>query len=229
MPRQPFLPTYKNASVRTPANALFERPKIAQLVGECITFWAQVEAQMALALSAILKTNGEAGVAIFLTIRRSHIQRDALNAAAEAALTGHALETFAAISSIYKSLEGQRTDLAHGIFLTSDDERLADAILWMDPKEHTLFFAQWLAKLEHDVEASIDGIKEGLFVYRPKDIERLRDDIAELWSAALHFWQYLRLVTPLTEAGYQQLRALPQIQRELDLQRLAKNNPAKRP
>ena len=171
---------------------------------------------MALVLSAILKANSEAGIAIFLSIRNARAQRDALNAAAVAVLKDDLLETFSALSNVYKSLEGQRNDLAHGVFLISDD--ILDAILWMDAKEHTSFFAQWLTKLETDINASIDGIKDGLFTYREKDVARLRDDITELWQATMFFWQHLRMPgSPLSASSYQRLRELPQMAREIAL------------
>ena|SRR6266540_2485021 len=76
MPRQPLMYVKPKAKVRFAANALGERPELAALVGECIGFWSQVEAQLANLLSAIMKTETAIPSAVFLSIRNSRAQRE---------------------------------------------------------------------------------------------------------------------------------------------------------
>jgi hypothetical protein len=76
MPRQPLLYIRADAEFRIPANALLERPELAALIGQCIAFWSQVEAQLAVMLSAIMKANTEPAAAVFLSIRNSRALRN---------------------------------------------------------------------------------------------------------------------------------------------------------
>jgi hypothetical protein len=108
------------------------------LIGQCVGLWAQIEIQMALILSALMKSHSDAAIAVFLSIRNSRQQQEALAAAAQTTLVGRASEIFSAISNVYRSLESQRNDLVHGVYALSDD--LPNALLWVDPKNHTNFF-----------------------------------------------------------------------------------------
>ena len=85
-------------------------------------------------LSAIMKTETGIAATVFLSIRNSRAQREALDAAAQVGLTGRELEMFSAIAIVYQSLDSWRTDLAHGIFAVSED--LPNALLWMDSKHY---------------------------------------------------------------------------------------------
>jgi hypothetical protein len=220
MPRQPLSYVKPKAKVRFAANALGERPELAALVGECIGFWSQVEAQLAVLLSAIMKAETAITAAVFLSIRNSRAQREALTAAAEIGLTSRELEMFHAVAIVYQSLDNQRVDLAHGIFVVSDD--LPDAILWIDSKDfaqHSLDFwtelmsrADSLAPLRAE-----ETVRSVLFVYKNNDLVQLRDEIKEFWHAVFVFLQYLRAPqkTHLDEEQFQTLYTLPQIQRAL--------------
>src|SRR5262249_43640514 len=141
MPRQPLMYVKPNTKVRFAANALGERPELAALVGECIALWSQVEAQISVLLSAIMKAETAITAAVFLSIRNSRAQREALTAAAEIGLSGRELEMFRAIAIVYQSLDSQRADLAHGVFAVGED--IPDGILWIDSSafaEHSLDF-----------------------------------------------------------------------------------------
>ena len=80
MPRKPFLGFYQpGMAYDIGPDAIAKRPELAALVGQCIAMWSDVELQMALSLGAILKTNSDAAVALFLAIKTSKAQRDALS------------------------------------------------------------------------------------------------------------------------------------------------------
>lgn len=221
MSRQPLMFVRSTAKSRFPANALGERPDLAVLIGECIAFWSNVEAHLALMLSAIMKTERAIAAAVFLSIRNSRAQREALEAAAQIGLSGRELEMFSAIVIVYQSLDGQRTDLAHGIFAVSED--IPDALLWMDSKDfakHNVDNWSDLSKaIEFGVrreEPSQDALRQALYVYRKNDFVSLRDEIKELWLAVFLFTMYLRLPpTEVSETEFQRLYAIPPIQRAL--------------
>ena len=67
-----------------------------------------------------MKTNSDAAVALFLAIKTSKPQRDALSAVARLLLRGDDLDAFEALLSVYEGLEKQRNALAHGLFGVSD-------------------------------------------------------------------------------------------------------------
>jgi hypothetical protein len=222
MPRQPLLPRYQDAILRFPANALAARPEMATLIGQSTGLWAQVEVQMALILSALMKSKSDAAVAFFLSIRNSRLQRDGLAAAATSVLKDENLDLFSAISNVHQTLEGQRNDLVHGIFALADN--YSDILIWFEPKEHANFFADLLAKVKNSEPYSIDEIKKDAFVYRPKDISGLVIQIEELWGAAMAFATHLRSPNKLASASLRQLCAGPQIQQELSQLKLARKN-----
>ena len=52
---------------------------LRRLLAECIAVWSQVEAQLAIMLSAIMKAETGITAAVFLSIRNSRAQREALD------------------------------------------------------------------------------------------------------------------------------------------------------
>jgi hypothetical protein len=225
MPRQPLLYVRPKAKYRFPANALSERPRLAPLIGQCIAFWSQAEAQLAVLLSAIMKTDTAIASAVFLSIRNSRAQREALGAAAQIGLTGRELEMFSAIELVYQSLDAQRTDLAHGIFGVSDE--MPDALLWAEAKDYIKFSIEHWIEISNQTgilplsppQRSDEKFKTAISVYRAPDLIGLRDEIKEFWEAVFRFSTHLRLVSVFPgvkkEAEFQRLYDMPTIQRAL--------------
>jgi hypothetical protein len=221
MSRQPLNYVRRKAKVRVPANALAERPELAALIGECIAVWSQVETQLAILLSAIMKAETGITAAVFLSIRNSRAQREALTAAAQIGLKDRELEMFSAIAILYQSLDSQRTDLAHGLFAISED--LPDALLWIDAKYFTDYHVKsWavaskglLGQIAKDAESE-GKLRSEFFVYRKEDFLSLRDEINDFWGAVFRFGMFLRMpANPLAKQEFQKLYTLPPIQRAL--------------
>jgi hypothetical protein len=215
MPRQPLLNVKPKARVRFAANALGERPALAALVGECIGFWSQLEAQLAILLSSIMRAETAIASAVFLSIRNSRAQREALAAAAQIGLQGRELEMFSAISLVYQPLDAQRTDLAHGLFAVSDD--LPEAIVWVDAKDFTRQHVQewadfWKNPFGPSFSAVDEALKPKLFIYRENDLIGLRNEISEFWRAVFLFHVHLRVPN---EEQFQSLYNAPPIQQAL--------------
>jgi hypothetical protein len=188
MPRKPFVQVAKpGTSYAIGPGQINSRPELASLVGQCIAMWADIELQMGLSLGAILKTNSEAAVALFLAAKTSRAQRDSLAAVARLLLTGDDLDAFEALMTIYVSLEKQRNALAHGLFGISD--ALPDALLWCDMQNHAnylinAYLAVYQGKPLADPNAKL---REYMFVYTRRDLEELLRDLTELQKAAFHF------------------------------------------
>jgi len=188
MPRKPFAQFAKpGTSFAIGPGQINSRPELASLVGQCIATWADVELQMGLSLGAILKTNSEAAVALFLAAKTSRAQRDSLAAVARLLLTGDDLDAFEALMTIYAGLEKQRNALAHGLFGTSD--ALPDALLWCDMQDHAnflinVYLADYQGKPLADPHAKL---RKDMFVYTRRDLEELLRDLTELQRAAFYF------------------------------------------
>jgi hypothetical protein len=207
------------AKIRFPANAPSERTELASLIGECIALWSLTEAHMAILLGAIMQAETAVASAVFLSIRNSRAQKDALTEAAQVALTGRELEMFSAIAFVYQSLDKQRGDLAHGIFGVT--EELPDALLWISAKDYTRYFIDLSKELtvSFSPSQSDNALKSLVFIFRKNDLIGLRDEIQQFWKALFLFGIYLRNSTRFPglshEKEFQELYEIPTIQQAL--------------
>lgn len=218
MPRQPLSYVRRDAETLFLTNALERRPELAVLIAQCIATWSEVEAQMALLLSAIMKAHERPAAAVFLSIRNARAQREAMVAAAESELDGRELEMFRAIMIVYQALEAQRSDLAHGIFAISDD--LPDSIVWMHAKDYVFGALETITGLLRERPPVVRGArKEAEFVYRKGDLESLRNQIMELAGAIFSLTIFLHVPRNMSveaaETEFQRLYTSPQIQQAL--------------
>jgi hypothetical protein len=148
------------------------------------------------AASALMKASSEASIAIFLTLRNARAQGEVLIAAAEMTLTGPNREIFDAIMLLYRGLQSQRADIAHGIFGTADPMS-DDEIPWIETKN---FSKEWIDKFYRPqlsiLSPSADdklGQKKHSFVYKLRDLNRLADEINQLWGITFAFTSSLQL------------------------------------
>jgi hypothetical protein len=198
------------------ALVLKERPEICARIGKVVAIWGQVDNEMGNLLGILLGTESEATLEVFLSLRRSSNQRDALASAARFTLKGRDFDTFSAILKVYGSLESQRNALAHGCFgICPDDESL---LFWIDIKHHVHFQAEILSR-ELRGEIADDRhkrLKENMFVYRLADLDTLYDDMEDFWWATFYFNGYLREPTNTGRvAEHEKLREFPSIKAQL--------------
>lgn len=217
MARQPFLPVFANAAYAMGPHELATRPEFAAAVGKCIGIWTYVDVEMGDMFSLLLDTQSDAALDVFLTLRRSTSQREALAVAAKHSLPpGEVMTAFEALMVVYRSLEGQRNDLAHGCFgIVSDDPTL---LLWIDVKHHVHFQTDVMLKQKLGVKEDQRHarLKANLFVYRMSDLNALYENMSDFWWAA--FWFNGLLREPKKDGWreeFQKLCASPQIQREI--------------
>lgn len=216
MPRQPYLPHHCKLNYAIGALLLKERPDFCAAIGKCIAIWSQVDNEMGNLFGLLLGTHNDAALEVFLSLRKVSHQRDALNAAAKYKLTGQDRLCFDAMMVVYKSLESQRNDLAHGCFGICPQD--PTVLFWINVKDHVHFQTEVLSK-ESKGEFSEDRharLKENLFVYRVADLEALYHQMEEYWWAAFYFNGYLRDPTNNGRAEeYSRLCAYPQIKHEI--------------
>jgi hypothetical protein len=116
MARQPFLPTFDGSPYLVGYAALDSKPEFAKLIGLCIALWSYVDNEIGTMFGLVFGVRSQAALEVFLTLRRSSNQQQALAAAAKHKLTGKNKLAFDALMLVYKSIESQRNDLCHGCF-----------------------------------------------------------------------------------------------------------------
>jgi hypothetical protein len=202
----PYLPTFKDKRYDIGFDKVAERPKLEGVVGRCIALWSWVDNELGGLFGILLKTESDAAQRVFLVLRRSSYQRDALKAAAEGVLSGDEMATFEALMVEYRSLESQRNDLSHGCFgICPDDD---DLLFMIKVEHHVIWQTDVLPKLVAGTTGPDphQGLKEKLMVYRLEDLERLHAQMKQLWWDMFHFNGYLR--EPKTSGRVAEFREL---------------------
>jgi hypothetical protein len=207
MPRQPLPKNHRKSGYDIASLGMERRPQLASLIGQCLMHWSNIELQMALLLGVLLNATNEAAVAVYLSLRAGRVRQDAINAAANAVLSGEVLELYRAIVDFQRSVEVQRNDLAHGCYGTTD--AIPDGVLWMEAQHVANFMLDFWNKIEHSTPTGPpiptsreekEKIQElnlnRMFVYREKDIKQLLSDIEALWRALGSFIYFLRNSKP---------------------------------
>lgn len=192
MPRQPFLPTFSHLQYAVGARVLKERPNLASAIGRCIALWSQVDNEMGVLFGIFLGTETDAAMEVFLTLRRSSNQIEALKAASKYFLNEEEKEYFEIMMRLYKSLEAQRNSLAHGCYGTAAND--PDVLLWIEVKHHVHFQSEVLTnyKKGSHMQDPHERLKENMFVYRIEDLNTLENEMDQFWEASLYFNVYLR-------------------------------------
>lgn len=192
MPRQPYLPKFAHKRYSVGFEALKERPAFAEKIGHCIGIWSYVDNELGGLFGILITSDSEAAHRVFLVLRRWSHQQEALNAAAEARLSGDEMATYRALITEYRALEVQRNDLAHGCFgICPDDE---DLLFIINVEHHVRWQADILPKHLKGIIPidSHQGLKEKMHVYRKRDLIELYEKMTHLWWDMFYFNGYLR-------------------------------------
>jgi hypothetical protein len=183
----PALP--KGGMITIGGPALGQRPALEALIAKSIMTFSVAEAEMSLVLGQLLGTNNDAALAVFQTLRRASNQREAISAASEIALLQEGEhELVAAMLDVHKSIEAERTALAHGNFGVIDS--LPDAILWMTSKDYVHLKARLHLRNEVLTEEIKNGFYASLSYYRKPDLESVYEATkfcAAMWPDAVNW------------------------------------------
>jgi hypothetical protein len=191
MTAQPYLPYFKDKRYSIGFQALNERPELAAAVGKCLATWSWVDNELGGLFGILLGTETEAAHRVFLTLRRWSNQRQALDVAAQAALTGDPLKTYGALVLRYNALEAERNDLGHGCFGICPDDQ--DLLFMIKVEHHIVWQADIIPKLAAGTAGDPhEGLKQKLYVYRLRDLTRLHSKMERMWWDMFYFNGYLR-------------------------------------
>jgi predicted protein tyrosine phosphatase len=193
MPRQPFL---KHPEIRRNIDRgskwsigsefRMQRPEHISKIGECLTTWPDVDAQLALLLAALTKSDAVPMIAVYSVIRRATGRYEAIKAAAKVCVnkTGQAL--IAAILSFVETVEQERNDLAHGHWGIS--RFLPKEILWVDGNYINEFAVRHRQRTTREKPYSrVEAVPDAVFYYRIKDFDIILRDIKHVCEAVYLF------------------------------------------
>jgi hypothetical protein len=222
MPRQPLslvLPESKWTNLEMGQSSHGKRPKLEALISKCIMSWPYIEAEMTLTLGALLGVNNDVAFALFNSLRRSRGQRDAIVEAARASsLEPEELELITALLNVHRSIEAERTALAHGHFGIVAE--LTDGVIWMAANDYIHFQASMMLGPTAAIynEEKHRRLVKTLFVYRDSDLNQMLADfswLGQYWSDFIAYHS-TKNDSEKRAALYRRLCGQSHIARELD-------------
>ena len=216
MPRQPYLPTFAHLTYSVGANVLSNRPDLAEAIGQCVALWGSADNEMGIMFGNLLGTDSEATLEVFLVLRRSGNQLDALGAAAKHKLAGDEEKIFQVLKRLYSSLEKERNALAHGVFGVCDEQR--DVLFWIDIKDHVTFIADVVPRINRGEVISDPHarLKSKMFVWRLAELYELRTAMLDFIRGVAAFNSHLReRCNESWSTQLEQVRNIPLIKNEL--------------
>lgn len=206
--RRPLSDDYPGARPTFGGNYVELRPESATIIARCVSLWPEVEAACAGLLALFLGHESRAAMSVFLAIRSSRTQFEAMVAAAQIALHERDLRLFNALMHLKDKTERQRNYLAHGHFGIAP--RVKRGLVWVSVEDrahsHVQVGPESLAKLISKT-----------YVYEPEDLETIAQEIEELSENLNQFSAYLSRPTGAQrDERFQQLCALPRVAEALD-------------
>lgn len=227
MPRRPYTPyriRHRGGNITFGTTVIGERPELEKLISHCLIAWPIAESELGLTLGQLLGIGSEAALAVFTILRRSMTQRDAIFAAAETVLNEQDLELMSALLDVHKSIEAERTSLAHGHFGVADV--LPDGILWTTANDYVQLKAKIHLANMVLTDDMMDDLVRRVFYYKKDDLVAIYNDIeycTSMWPEAIN---WLRARQPLRDQLYRQLCDQPRIARALATLRQKNNRKA---
>lgn len=213
MPRQPLLRTkYKDAKATFGPHALEDRPKAGALIARIIGLSSEIDAVTAEMMGQMMKANTAPAMALFLSLRQSRVQYEALNAVARTVLADQDKELFGALMSLRSGTDYERDSLAHGRF--GESPEIEQGLVWVDAFD----YLQYTLRVEADgvTEEATRWFRERLYVYELADLERLARDAEALYHSIRSFSGYLKSDDAAWRAQrYRQLCAEPHVQQAI--------------
>jgi hypothetical protein len=215
MARQPLTriyPKYHHFILRFGVSALSREPELA-IISQIITKWSYIETEMAVVLGLLMNTDSAAMLSVFQILRRSSAQRDAVSQAASTSLEPYQQELLSALLNVHRTIEADRNDLVHG--LLGQCNEIEDGVLWLQATD------QMIIRLRFHLEPGFalapefqDELAQKTVLYRRSDLERIRDNVTELWNLWFKFMRMAQYPTASAEE-FRQLCDQPRIAQEL--------------
>ncbi|HZW24743.1 MAG TPA: hypothetical protein VFF26_04590 [Gallionella sp.] len=165
---------------------------MAAAIGQCVALWGSADNEIGIMFSQFLGTDSEATLEVFLILRRSGNQLEALETAAKYKLAGDEVTIFQALKKLYSSLEKERNYLAHGVYGVCDEQR--DILFLIPIKDHVTFMADIVPRLTRGDEVADPHFKLKLkmFVWKLAELHELQEQMRDFIWGAMAFNAHLR-------------------------------------
>jgi hypothetical protein len=158
------------------------RPEHVSKIAQCMMLWTRAEVNLAALLAALLRSDADASIAVYSTLRRASPRQEALRVASEHMLNDESHLLVRALLRHIQSVEGQRNDLAHGMWGTTPE--IEDGLIWISQQEMSLVFVELLknpySRGPTNNDAATKKIMQNTFVYRLADLEEIESSITTL-------------------------------------------------
>ena len=152
-------------------------------------------------------------MALFLSMRQSRVQNDALNAVANSVLNEPERELFGALMSLRSGSDNERNSLAHGRI--GESPEIAEGVIWIDSFDYLQYDLRVEAENKVSDEA-MQWFRERMYVYELADLERIARDAEALYNSIRSFTGYLNSDDAAWRASrYPELCDEPNVQRAL--------------
>lgn len=200
---QPLRSVKPDASVTFSADALVDRPQLANLVTRIFGLWAIIEQEQQILFMRVVDSNEDAALAVYSILKSDGLQRKALDAAAKAKF-GEGSEDcgiFTAIAKIISLAAKHRNRFAHCRWGISPE--IPDAVLLADPddwkavtlSQDILRYGYTLGRDPDPVDEAARLVKkarDSTLVYRITDLEHIVSELEQCAVALYHYGLYLR-------------------------------------
>jgi hypothetical protein len=181
-----------------------ERPLHVQQIGACLMVWPELETQMAILLSHLLKAGAETTLAVFLSLRRSTARTEAVSVASEVGLNAQGHEYICGALKVIQAAEAERNALAHAAW--GYTHLIEDGIVWISENDSVHFHANANKALKTNRAIDFRSYYKGCYVYTMKDLIFVEHKIDEALGAIYLLKNYVDCYYQLGECP--QLREL---------------------
>lgn len=201
--RRPLNEAYPNTRPTFGGNFVELRPQAAIIIARCITLWPEVEAACAALLVQFIGHESKAAMSVFLAIRSSRTQFEAMVAAAQVVLSERDLRLFNALMYLKDRIEKERNRLAHGHF--GFVPKIEKGLIWASIEDRAHSHVNINAE-------TLTRISSKTYVYEPEDLETIAQEIEQLTKTIGQFSAHLSWPEGNKRADrFQQLCAFPHV------------------
>lgn len=218
MAPQPLSSVGRNAKPVFDPIAADKRPELAALAAKSIAISASIEHHMVGIIAEMLGPNAQPAAAMYMSLRAAPVQRDAMEAVAEAVLPPHDQRLFGAVREIASAANSDRNRFAHWIWGYAED--LPYSLLFLDPKARRSFeidyaMARQAARAgDNSLLTSLQHDGASILAYRKSDFE---ESVTKLLRARLIVASFREMIAlrELHDPLYERLTSQPEVAAEM--------------
>jgi hypothetical protein len=207
--------------------AFRRNPELATLVGDVISLWSHIEANLSVVLVRMLEGGVRSGAAMYRAVQSFRAQMAILQAVARIAIEPEHVASFEAVLALVRRAAMKRDKLVHWIWAYSPD--VEDALLLIDPDyamDYHTSLSEHLAKHQkhgESIEAThseVPPIDPGaVFVYRDKELQEIIYELNAVWNITETLIGCVTRTHYLWPSQWTVLAASPHILEELERRR----------